>query len=541
MKSIRPYQQTAIEAVDKAMARGVVKALLCMATGTGKTFTAMKIVKNKGRVIWGSHEEGLIEQSATAALIEMELMPYDNLMWAIKSSGGLLSLVRGFKKNPLFAGAQAQKIYETIGFIKADLFEINRPVVFASMQTLHTRLDRIPTNHFDVFVADECHLFASRTFQKSLDYFQPKLRLGLSATPYREDGMLMGNIFDEIVYEYPIDKGIKDGFLCEIDAIRVKTNIELDAVHTVAGEFNKGELQQVVNTPARNFLIVNKYLEYAKGRQFIAYTVDVEHCQDLAQCFIDKGIRVAVVVGDKEITPERQKIYDDFRAGLYDGLINVNVLVAGSDFPNVGCILMGCPTKSKVKYVQSLGRGTRLKDELFVSKFGQNCIVLDFVDISSRHRLVNCWEMDKEKPLAERVYMTTQTRLKFESEREARKMAISQEKKDIKVDLFALPTVVRHDTMKMRTDATEKQLSLLASWGYDIVNVNYTMGQASDIISARPASDKQIGYLKWKNYDVSNGVTFGEATLAFKEIQAREEKEKLAQQSAGAQIPFTDL
>ncbi len=410
-KQSRYYQVEAENAVNEALKRGVINQMLVMAGGCGKTFTAVKTIKNMGRVLWGTHTSELISQSAIAILSEKELMPYNELLFIIDSHGGIIELIRNSKRGGFFLDHKTKLISNQIGIIKADVFDIDKPIVVASMQTLHKRLHLIPSNYFDVVVGDECHLFLAKSFKISLDYFKPKLRLLLTATPHRLDGMSMYDICDEIVYEYDIDKGIRDGFLCELDAIRIKTSIDIDKVKTIAGDFNQKELEIAINTPERNALVVEKYLQYANGRQFIGFAVDVQHAKDLCEAFNDRGVNVNFVVGDEKITPNRKKVVDDFMSGIYVGLINVQILVAGFDYPNVGCIIHACPTKSLTKFIQSTVRGSRLKDEIYVSRFGQNCIILDFIDNTSKHRLVNTWTLDREKPPEERTFTTKEKKL----------------------------------------------------------------------------------------------------------------------------------
>lgn len=508
---------------------------------TGKTFTAVKAIQGKGRVLWGTHTEELISQSAIALLAELDLMPFGELCLAVDSHGDIVELVRNYQRGGFFADPKTTLIGDNIGVIKADVFVIDKPFVMASMQTLHRRLERLSPDHFGVIVVDEAHYAGANTWVKALDYFRPQLRLGLTATPHRTDNMLLGDLFDEIVFEYNIDRGIADGYLCELDAIRVKTNIDLDKVKTTAGELNQGDLEEVINTPERNALVVEKYLQYASGRQFIAFCVDVQHAQDLCEMFNSKGVKTNFVVGDKDITTDRKGVISDFKKGLYVGLVNVSVLVAGFDHSNVGCVIQACPTKSLTKYLQQVGRGTRLKDQLFVDRFGQKCIILDFIDNTSKHRLINTWTLDRQKDPNDRTFTTKEKKALLNAEREAKRFKFTSHDKDTKVDLLKLPTVKISDSIRMQEPATEKQLQWIASLGYDIVNTNYTKKMCSDIISAQPASEKQIWLLAKKGYDVSQGVTIAEAKLAFEEIEKKEAKANSEMLKKANKFPFNDI
>lgn len=537
MKLQRYYQIEAENAVESSLERGVINQMLVMAGGCGKTFTAVKIIKDKGRTLWGTHTSELIAQSAIAILAEKELMPYDELLFIIDSHDGIIELIKNSKRGKFFLDKRTKLIADQIGIIKADVFDIDKPVVVASMQTLHKRLHLIPSDHFDVVVGDECHLFLSKTFKMSLDYFKPKLRLLLTATPHRMDNLAMGDIADEIVYEYGLDRGIADGFLCELDALRIKTNINLDKVRTVAGEFNQTDLEEVINTSERNALIVEKYLQYASGRQFIAFAVDVKHAKDLCEAFKERDLNVNFVVGDEKETPDRKKVVDDFKAGIYVGLINVQILVAGFDHPNTGCIIHACPTKSLTKFIQSTVRGSRLKDQLFIDRFGQNCIILDFIDSTTRHRLVNTWTLDKAKPPEERTFTTKEKKSLLIAERE-RKIKLSELQKDVHVDLLKLPVFKIAMSARMQEAATDGQLQSIARLGYDIVNINYTKFMCGEIIADQPATEKQMRELSENHYDVSNGVTRREAEKAFMDIKIRKAKETTEQFKKEKKFPY---
>jgi len=482
MKSLRPYQTQAIEAVNYALKRGVKKMAIVLPTGAGKTFTAVQAIKDFKRILWLGHTEELIKQSSDVLRAEF--------------------------------GCET-------GLIKADVFDIDHKVVMASPQTLHRRLDRIPKDYFDVIVADECDLFGSVTFRQGIEHFTPKLLLGLTATFMRNDNLSLYDIFDEVVYEYTIQKAIKDGYLTKPIAIKVKTSANLDDVHTLAGEFNQKELTIKVNTLERNFAIVNKYIEYGQGRQFIAFCVDVQHTIDLCEAFKEKGIDCNYVVGDKELTQDRKGVIAKFKNEEILGLTNCNILVAGFDHPDVGVMIMATPTKSKRRFFQQFGRGMRLKTDKFVAKFAQNVIIIDVVDGTTRHKLVNCDSIDAELSLEEKIFISDTNREKLidaKMKREAM-MNVVERKEDEVVELFPLPKVPR---FKRSSDpASPEQLQRIKKLGFNIDENTFTIAQVNDIFLSQAAPKQQIDFLAKSGYDVSNGVTVIEAQLAIKELTKR--------------------
>lgn len=516
-REVRYYQAEAKEAVLKGLKRGVKRQLLLMPGGTGKTFTTVNIVSAMGRKLWITHEESLMEQSAIALLSELDLMSYEDLIYSINEFGGLLELIRYGDKHDIITQINAQKIYDNIGIIKADLFNIDKPIVMASAQTLHNRLYQIPIDHFKVVVADECDLFLSRTFRMPLDYFEFDLLLGLTATPYRSDNVLMTDVFDEIIYEYTLEQAVKDGYLCELNAIVIKTSTDLDDVHTLGGDFNTKELAEKVNNPVRNNLIVNKYLEYSSGQQFICFGADVEHVIDLCEAFNEKGIKTHYVVSDKDKMVEgtdRKTIVNAYKNGEIVGLVNFNIFSAGFDVPDTGTVILACPTKSKRKFLQQLFRVTRLKSQSFVDRFGQIGTILDVVDGTSKHNIINTRELDKGKDIQDRVFTSSANKKLLEEAREAREraMEVSIRKEDKKVQLLPMLNKKLSFSSRMSEPATEAQLNFIASLGYNIKEETYTKRMISEILDELPAKKEDLAMLKAKGFDISGPITRGQAS-----------------------------
>lgn len=503
-KTLRPYQLQSIANVEDNLSAGINKQLLILATGLGKTFTAVKLIEklNFKKVLWITHTEELIEQSALAFLKDK----FDGEFTEHVEAIGFIDWVE--KHNCNFG--HKENAFK-MGVIKASVFKTTGEIVMASAQTLYRRLDKLPVDMFDCIITDEAHLFAAETFCRPLNYFTPKLLLGLTATPHRNDNLMLGNIFDKIVFEYNIGNGIKDKYLCELDAVRIKTDLSLDNVRTTAGDLNQKDLSNEVNIPKRNKLIIDSYNKYAVGRQGIFFCVDVQHAVDLSEMFNENGITCKPIVGDEDITTDRKGWIRDFKEGKIQVLTNCMVLTTGFDHANLGCVGNASPTKSLTKYLQSIGRATRLKDGEYVEKFGQEAIILDFVDNTSKHKLINCWELDKGKATEDKVFLTSAQKKNLIEERNRRNAQIdSMYNKDSRVKLISLPEAVLSSSIRMREAATEAQLKWIDMLGYDIKNTVYTKAMCNEIISSQPANKKELEYLKDKGYDVTEGATKGQ-------------------------------
>lgn len=466
---------------------------------TGKTFTLVKLIEQLGfqRVLWITHTETLIEQSALAFLRDKFDESFANHVQQI----GFLNYV---SDSPAFAGNQFK-----MGCIKAEIFQPHGSVVMASVQTLYRRLNKLNPADFDCIVTDEAHLFLSKTFSEPLRYFTPELLIGATATPHRADGVSMGDVYDEIVYEYNIGDAIKDGNLCELDGIRIKTNISLDSVRTTAGELNQKDLADEVNCFSRNKLICDSYLKYASERQGIFFCVDIQHAVDLHEVFAEQGIKTAAISSNEEITGDKNANIRKYQQGKLDCLMNVNLLTAGFDHPDTGVIGNACPTKSLTKYLQGVGRGTRLKSPGFRERFGNNCIILDFVDNTSKHSLINCWSLDKGLDPEERVFITSENREKLIESR--RRRIEGKHDKDERIQLLPILTPKFKTTIKSLELASEAQKLWLKDLGYNIDETVYTKENAREILGSLPATKTQLIELKELGFDITEPITRGQA------------------------------
>lgn len=558
MKKLRDYQSKTIEDVFKAKQDGIKSMLITYATGLGKTLTAANIInKTKGKTLWLTHTEELIEQSAMSLISE----EFDGrYIYEIKKAGGIIKYLDSVESSGLF-GNTSNEIKNLIGVVKQHRFDIDSKIVVASVQTIHRRLDKISPEHFELIIADEAHMSMAKTWTKTITYFNTDLRIGLTATPTRLDGLSLVELFEKIVSNYDIKYGIDNGYLVEIDGIRIKTKLNLDKVRTTAGELNQADLEKEINIPERNQLIVDSYKKYANGKQAIVYCVDIKHAKDLDEVFRKNGIKSAFVVGDESICPDRSARIDLFKSGELTVLVNVNILIAGFDHDMVECIIMARPTKSLVLYCQAIGRGTRTKNGVIwnldsaeeritaIRKSDKpKLIILDIVDNTTRHNLINTWTLDKDKSVEDKVFVTKENKellLAEIAKKEAQRKLKHELNEDKRQTLIRLPKVELYNSGKNLEPATEKQLQWLKREGYDIVNNSYTKFQASEIISSLPINVRsayykvQLDYIRSWGYDLSNGITVGQLGAALKEIEKRKAFEKIKNSSEN--LPFKDL
>lgn len=473
----RPYQKeffsSFIDFYKKNKKKG--KILSCMAvqaTGTGKRAEAVAIAVKFPNTLFLADEEELIGQA------------YDD-----------------------FVAVYGE---HNVGMIRGNRFETDRMITISSPQTLRNRMRKLPQDHFSFIIVDECHRYGAKTYTDVVEYFSPWARIGFTATPFRLDGISVHNLFENTVFEYDILDGIKHGYLCELKGIRVKTNLELSKVGKSMGDFNLSELRSVVDTRERNALVVNKYKEYATGRQAICFSCDIEHAKNLKEIFDEYEISCEIMVSDREITEDRKETLARFRRREFYVLICVNMGTTGLDYSNIGCVLWARPTMSKTLYIQGCGRIIRLKDEEYVSQFGQQALVIDFVDNTTKHTLVNAYELDKGKNPEDRVFTSKEDKEKLIAARNKRTFEAGTNR-DENADLMALP-VISYDSAKawMHAAPTEAQIEFAKRLGVYDDDMVYTKGLLAELISNAPAQSWQVKKVHEWGYDISRGVTMGQ-------------------------------
>ncbi len=341
------HQQDALDSITKTIEAGERSGLVVMPTGTGKTVMFTMLART---LSWTTlvlvHRDELIQQAHET-----------------------------FRN--VYPGA-------TVGIVKAQRNEWNGyDVVIASVQSLHkNRLESIPRKTFKLIIVDEAHHAPANTWKTVLSYFNVRFVLGVTATPERSDGNGLVPIFGETpVYSYDLRQAIEDNRLCRLRQFKVESYADLDKVAVRAGDFAERQLGQTVNTLARNRVVLEAYQAHASERQAVAFCAGVDHAQALARMLQRAGIKAACITGETPLE-KRRSILSDFRSRRIRVVTNCAVLTEGFDDPSISCILMARPTKSKLLYTQCIGRGLRkLKDK-------PDCLVLDFVDNCTRHKLV---------------------------------------------------------------------------------------------------------------------------------------------------------
>ena len=343
--TLRPYQTEAVQAILSEWEGGRRRTLLVLPTGTGKTivFSAViaECVRRGRRVLVLAHRGELLEQAADK----------------LQRSTGLMCAVE--KAEETSAGSWYR-------------------VVVGSVQTLMRpqRLERFPADWFDAIVIDEAHHCLADSYQRVLEHFDGANVLGVTATPDRSDMRNLGQYFESLAYEYTLPKAIRDGYLSPIRALTIPLQLDISQVGVAAGDYKAGELGTALDPYLEQ--IADEMLTACAGRRTVVFLPLVATSQKFRDILASRGLRAAEVNGESR---DRAEVIRDFAAGKYDVLCNSMLLTEGWDCPEVDCIVVLRPTKSRALYCQMVGRGTRIapgKDHL---------LLLDFLWHTSRHEL----------------------------------------------------------------------------------------------------------------------------------------------------------
>ncbi|KAK5093416.1 putative ATP-dependent helicase IRC3 [Exophiala xenobiotica] len=263
-------------------------------------------------------------------------------------------------------------------------------ITIASVRSLQIgRLEKYDPDLFKLVLVDEAHHIVAPGYLEILEHFgldQPidpgtaipptacPALVGVSATFSRFDGLRLGAAIDHIVYHKDYVDMIGEKWLCDVKFTTVRSGANLSRVKTNKdGDFAISQLSSAVNNDEINDITVKSWLTEAEDREStLVFCVDLNHVGSLTDTFRKYGIDARFITGDtkKKIRGER---LEAFKNREFPVLLNCGVFTEGTDIPNVDCVLLARPTKSRNLLVQMIGRGMRL----YADK--PDCHVIDMV------------------------------------------------------------------------------------------------------------------------------------------------------------------
>lgn len=349
-----------INNLKKLIEAGEDKALLISATGTGKTYASAFAMRELGfkRVLFVVHRAQLAKQTR-------------------KSYGRVFS----------------NKV--SMGFIGDGKFDCDSEYLFATVQTLNKDeyLNRFNPQDFDCIILDEAHHSSAGSYQRIMNYFKPKLFLGMTATPDKRDDNIEGrNIYEifnhNIVYEIRLQQAMQEDLLCPFHYFGI-TDLRLIGDLKTGKKLSERDFNLLTSDERINHIIKQaNYFGYSgdrvKGLIFCSRINEAEALSEkfnstinpeTGRCFRTISLDGSANAEQRQEAFERLAMDENDGSGRepLDYIFSVEILNEGVDIVEVNQVIMLRPTQSPIVFVQQLGRGLRKADgKEFV-------VIIDFI------------------------------------------------------------------------------------------------------------------------------------------------------------------
>ncbi len=369
----RYYQDIAIERVLEAIAAGIERILLTLATGTGKTFIAFQIgwklfhsrwnlsrePNRRPRILFLADSNILADQAYNA----FSAFPEDAMVRIAPED------IRKTGKVPK-NGSLFFTIFQT--FMSGPPKDGKPSPYFGEY----------PPDFFDFIVIDECHRGGANdesNWRGILDYFAPAVQLGLTATPKRDENVDTYAYFGEPVYVYSLKDGINDGFLTPFRVKQIATTLD-EYVYTPDDKLIEGEIEtgrryteadfnRIIEIKEREAHRVKLFMEQIDQREkTLVFCATQDHAlavRDLInqmKTSKEPDYCQRVTADDGALGEQHLRDFQDNEKTIPTILTTSQKLSTGVDARNIRNIVLMRPINKIIEFKQIIGRGTRLYD-----------------------------------------------------------------------------------------------------------------------------------------------------------------------------------
>ena len=356
-------QKRVLQKLKETRINGNKKGLVISATGTGKTYLAAMDIKQF--FIKSNAKNKLFEindkKSKTSNIKFLFIAHREELL---ENAINVFSKILKIDKNEF-------------GRIYGGLKEIDKNIIFASIQSLRNCYNEFKPSFFDYVIVDEFHHSMSDSYLKTLSYFNSKFLLGLTATPKRMDGKDILSLCDyNVVDEIGIKEALEEDLIVPFHYFGVNDYmINYDNIPYKNGKYNEKILLENLLLNTRTDYIVEKINKFGfDGDELsaVAFCQNIEHAFFMKEEFSKKGYKSAVITANTS-SNERSEILEKFKNKKIEILCVVDILNEGIDIPTINLLLFLRPTMSSTIFIQQIGRGLRkAKNKDFVT-------IIDFI------------------------------------------------------------------------------------------------------------------------------------------------------------------
>ena len=285
-KEPRYYQVEAINRTIEAVAKGKKRALLVMATGTGKTYTTFQI-------IWRLWKAGKAKR--ILFLADRNILVDQTLVNDFKPFGSVMTKIKNRKIDPSYE-------------IHLGLYQ-----ALTGPNESDKAFKTVDRDFFDLIVIDECHRGSAAddaAWREILDYFSDATQIGLTATPKETEYVSSSNYFGEAVYTYSLKQGIEDGFLAPYKVVRIDIDRDIEGWTPPPGmtddlgqeierrEYNQTDMDRILVLNKRTKLVANRVMELLKATDPFAKTIvfceDIDHAERMRVALVNAAGQLAL-------------------------------------------------------------------------------------------------------------------------------------------------------------------------------------------------------------------------------------------------------
>ncbi len=380
--SLREYQIQAIQSWENNDCRGVWS----MATGTGKTLTALNAISRK------VYTQGVV----------IIIVPGQDLVdqWAlvIERNGFSKNIVKCYSENNKWRKSAAKALLQN--YLKSNDRRVPYLITTAATaisDDFQKIINLIPSEQI-LLVGDEVHRLGARSWQKVFSIPANLGRLGLSATPSRqwdaEGTQAINGYFGGKIFEYDLQDALKDEWLCpytyHINLVGMTINERAEYLEcsnnirklliSLAKKYGLStiDLQEILKLQRRDgnnqlelllfdraniikgadgkFAILNKLAKDHSVNSCMIYCNDEKQVSESLKILASEGRKFIAFTSARLANDDREKILQDFATGIYDFIVAIKCLDEGIDIPDTRSALIMASSKTEREWIQRRGR-----------------------------------------------------------------------------------------------------------------------------------------------------------------------------------------
>ena len=330
-----PYQQEILDNIEaERNIYGHNKNLIVASTGVGKTLIAAFDFKRyreknpQAKLLFIAHRKEILEQSIQK----------------------FREVLNDFNFGDLYVDGNIPKQIDHL-FMSIQSFKSSN---FSNKTT---------KDFYDYIIVDEFHHAAAPSYQGLLSYYEPKILLGLTATPERLDGKNILDYFDgRIASEMRLAEAIDRKLLSPFLYFGISDTVDYSKINW-RGKYDVNQLEDVYTADnKRASLILNtvhKYVTDIDEVHGLGFCISIAHAEYMAKYFNEHGIP-SIALSSKSVDDIRDDAKQDLVSGKIKFIFVVDLYNEGVDIPEVNTVLFLRPTESATVFLQQLGRGLRL-------------------------------------------------------------------------------------------------------------------------------------------------------------------------------------